>query len=46
MSVPTSFFLFKRSNGVYYVCYEIDGRRCGKSARTTRRSEAHKTLTN
>jgi hypothetical protein len=37
--------LFKRSNGVYYICYYANGRRHWKSTCARKRSEALKTLT-
>ena len=46
MSVPTKFYLFKRSNGFWYVLYEKDGRIRWKSTGTRVRQEALKALSN
>ena len=46
MSDPTKLYLYKRTNGIYYIGYWYDGRRQWKSTRSTRRSDALKALTN
>jgi integrase len=42
MSVPTSLFLFKRSNGIFYVCLQVDGKRRWKSTKCTDKASALK----
>lgn len=37
-------FLFRRSNGVYYIAYDVDGKRKWKSTSERRKSEAVKVL--
>ncbi|MGB5873280.1 MAG: hypothetical protein WBH56_06125, partial [Bacteroidota bacterium] len=45
MPVPTNIFLFKRTNGIYYICYLQDGRRRWKSTRSRHKRDALKALT-
>jgi integrase len=40
MQVPPKFFLFKRKNGVYYVCFEQDGKPRWKSTGCKQKTEA------
>jgi hypothetical protein len=46
MSDVTSFSLFKRSNGYYYILFERDGRRQWKSTGCSVKADALKALTN
>jgi hypothetical protein len=45
MPVPTNIFLFKCTNGIYYICYMHDGRRRWKSTRSKHKRDALKALT-
>lgn len=37
-------YLFKRANGIWYILYDVEGRRKWKSTKATRKSEASKYL--
>ncbi len=45
MAAPTTFKLFRRSNGIYYLILETNGKRKYKSTGCTRKAEALRTLT-
>jgi len=44
MSEPTKFYVFKRSNGFYYILFEEGGRRRWKSTGANRKADALKAL--
>jgi hypothetical protein len=44
MSTPTSVYLFRRSNGIYYVQYFVEGRIRYKSTGCTKKADAVKLL--
>lgn len=45
MSVPSKFFLFKRSNDIYYIVFEEQSRKRWKSTRCKLKSDALRALT-
>jgi len=44
MSEPTTFSIFKRSNGIWYILFERDGRGCWKSSHSRSKQEALKKI--